>query len=132
MHCLSVKARACHALAVHDKEVIPRAGSASMEQTKPASHLKGPFPEPFLASWCISTALAEANVAEDAGNAPGGMLWLVHSALLAAASCSRRPSASSVLRASSAFSCPAASSLACAIHACVNRAIPGQDTCHGC
>ena len=90
--------------------------------SKHSSYLRGPLPEPPLAPWWSARAPAEADCAAGDGDAPGGMLWPVHSALLAAASCSRRLSASSLLRASSAFSCPAASSRACRILTCVRKA----------
>ena len=76
-------------------------------------YLRGPSPEPFLAAWCTATGNAATALMAADGDAPDGMLWPVHSARLALASCSRRLSASSLLLASSAFSCPAASSLAC-------------------
>ena len=80
-------------------------------------HLRGPFCEPVLPVCAVmwGVEVLPAAPTETSGETPGGGLWPVQSAQLAAASCPRRLSASSELLASSALSCPAASSRAYAI-----------------
>ena len=93
-------------------------GTACCAWHSASLHLRGRFLEPILPVCAVLWGDAEGLAAGPTGAAgamPGGGLWPVQSARLAAASCPRRLSASSELCASSAFSCPAASSRAYAI-----------------
>ena len=93
-------------------------GTACCAWHSASLHLRGRFLEPILpvcaALWGDAEGLP-AGPTGAAGAMPGGGLWPVQRARLAAASCPRRLSASSELLASSAFSCPAASSRAYSI-----------------